>query len=95
MKPELRRLCPDGKPSLLVADNLYGQDARFSAGAIGRAAKASATSANCEWWNTVEGCTDAIQPVDAGLGRELKRHIGKTIQCSNLLAHLRSVTAIR
>ena len=24
-------------------------------------------------WNTVAGCTDAIQPVDAGLGRLVKR----------------------
>ena len=26
--------------------------------------------------NTVEGCTDAVQPVDSGLGREMKRQIG-------------------
>ena len=75
--PELRRLCPDGKPSILIADNLAGQDPRFSAGEVGRRAKAAAAAAGCELWNTVEGCTDAIQPVDAGLGREVKRCIGQ------------------
>jgi hypothetical protein len=63
-------------PVLLIADNLTGQDARFSAGEIGKQAKAAAARIRTVWWNTVSGCTDAVQPVDAGLGRELKRHIG-------------------
>ena len=72
LKPEIARLNSDGLLNILIADNLRGQDARRSAGDLGRMAADAAADANCEWWNTVEGCTDTIQPVDSGLGRELK-----------------------
>lgn len=40
--------------------------------------EAAGDAAGVLWWNTVKGCTDAVQPVDAGLvGRELKRLIGQ------------------
>lgn len=39
--------------------------------------QAAANQIGVDWWNTVDGCTDAIQPVDAGLGREVRREIGK------------------
>jgi hypothetical protein len=77
MKAAVSELCGDGKPVLLLADNLSGQDVRASAGDIGRRARDTASSIGVEWWNLVSGCTDTLQPVDAGLGRELKRMIGK------------------
>jgi hypothetical protein len=76
MKEAIARCVGDNKPILLFADNLSGQDVRFTAGAIGREAKEVAQSIGVEWWNTVAGCTDTLQPVDAGMGRELKRRIG-------------------
>ena len=76
MKETLKSLCPDGKPVILLADNLAGQDTRFSAGELGRRTRAQASTIGFEWWNFPSGCTDAVQPVDAGLGRELKRAIG-------------------
>eukprot|EP01043_Picozoa_sp_COSAG02_P029738 COSAG02_NODE_1864_length_10606_cov_17.350148_3_plen_476_part_00 len=37
--PEIKRIVHDGKHSILIADNLAGQDARISAGDVGRHAK--------------------------------------------------------
>ena len=55
---ELRRLGIT-RPVLLIADNLAGQDARFSAGPVGDASKQAAQQIGVRWWNTVDGCTDA------------------------------------
>lgn len=62
--PELRRLGVT-RQVMLIADNLAGQDARFSAGPVGVAAAEAAEEIGVRWWNTVDGCTDAIQPVTA------------------------------
>eukprot|EP01043_Picozoa_sp_COSAG02_P068502 COSAG02_NODE_11403_length_1730_cov_6.129368_1_plen_134_part_00 len=61
----------------LIADNLRGQDVRTSAGKLGRTIAEAADKIGVTIWNTVDGCTDAIQPVDAGLGREVRREIGR------------------
>jgi hypothetical protein len=57
-----------GKLALLFADNLDGQTCEQF--------KNAAAKAQAFVYNLVAGCTDEIQPVDAGYGREIKRAYG-------------------
>ena len=57
--------------SLLFADNLGGQSA------VEGQFKTIAHAGKCFVWNYPPGCTDEVQVVDAGIGQELVRQIGK------------------
>ena len=58
------------KPSLLLTDNLHGQSA------VDGAFKEHASRKNTLIWNFPPGCTDEVQPVDAGFGQQVKCEIG-------------------
>ena len=58
--------------SILFADNLYGQTTdEFK--------HPSKDEGNTLLWFLPPGCTDEVQPVDAGYGRLVKVHVGKAL----------------
>ena len=55
--------------SLLTLDNLHGQTTEKF--------KAYVKECNTLVWHYSGGCTDALQPIDAGIGALIKVEVGK------------------